>query len=132
MSFKSKILVSLQQRVEKLQCVRNKILSQIEPDSSLQGNKSTRKILIACSHFWPSIGGLENRVELFSTELVRAGYDVSIMTLEYPGRDSSFLLQKAAISSVDCLIDFSLLLSVIIHKPHEYKTETTLIFKDCG
>jgi glycosyltransferase involved in cell wall biosynthesis len=55
--------------------------------SRLEGH-FRKRILIACSHFWPSIGGLESRIEQFSFELLKAGYDVSIMTPEYPGRDS--------------------------------------------
>lgn len=49
---------------------------------------AAKKILIACSHFWPSVGGIENRLEQFSAALVREGYDVSIMTPDFPGRDS--------------------------------------------
>lgn len=52
-----------------------------------RGSKTSKKIMIACSHFWPSIGGLENRVEQFGSELVRAGYDVTVMTPDFPGRD---------------------------------------------
>jgi GT2 family glycosyltransferase/tetratricopeptide (TPR) repeat protein/glycosyltransferase involved in cell wall biosynthesis len=45
-------------------------------------------ILIACSHFWPSIGGLETIVEQMGVSLVTAGYDVSVMTGDFPGRTS--------------------------------------------
>jgi len=47
---------------------------------------SGRNILIAIPHFWPSVGGLEHRVEQFSFELVQAGYQVTILTPEFPGR----------------------------------------------
>jgi len=47
-----------------------------------------KKILIACSHFWPSIGGVESRVEQFSAELVSAGYDVFIITPALSGRSA--------------------------------------------
>jgi glycosyltransferase involved in cell wall biosynthesis len=51
--------------------------------------KSGKKILIACSYFWPSIGGVESRVEQFAAKLVDAGYDVSVITPDFPGRDSN-------------------------------------------
>ena len=44
------------------------------------------RILIACSHFWPSIGGLETIVEQLSSNLVLASYDVSVVTSAVPGR----------------------------------------------
>ncbi|XLZ69008.1 glycosyltransferase [Massilia sp. SR12] len=47
-----------------------------------------KKILIGCSHFWPSIGGLETRMLQFGSGLVAAGYDVTVLTMAYPGRDS--------------------------------------------
>ncbi|ANA41219.1 hypothetical protein A2G06_14230 [Geobacter anodireducens] len=50
--------------------------------------RDAKKVLIACSHFWPSIGGIENRLEQFSAALVREGYDVSVMTPDFPGRTS--------------------------------------------
>ncbi len=45
-------------------------------------------ILIACSHFWPSIGGVESRLEQFSARLVKAGYRVTVITPAFPGRES--------------------------------------------
>jgi glycosyltransferase involved in cell wall biosynthesis/SAM-dependent methyltransferase len=44
------------------------------------------RILIVCSHFWPSIGGLETIVEQLSSNLVLAGYYVSVLTSAVPGR----------------------------------------------
>jgi glycosyltransferase involved in cell wall biosynthesis len=45
-----------------------------------------RNLLIAVPHFWPSVGGLEHRVEQFTAELVRAGYQVTVITPDFPGR----------------------------------------------
>jgi glycosyltransferase involved in cell wall biosynthesis len=47
-----------------------------------------KKILIACSHFWPSIGGLETSMGQLGSELAAAGYDVTVMTLAFPGRSA--------------------------------------------
>jgi glycosyltransferase involved in cell wall biosynthesis len=47
-----------------------------------------KKILIACSHFWPSIGGLETSMGQLGGELAAAGYAVSVMTLAFPGRSA--------------------------------------------
>lgn len=46
------------------------------------------RVLIVCSHFWPSSGGVESRMGQFSTGLVRAGYDVSVLTQALPNRTS--------------------------------------------
>ncbi|MFZ6648239.1 glycosyltransferase family 4 protein [Undibacterium sp. TJN25] len=48
----------------------------------------SKNVLIVCSHFWPSIGGLEVSMGQLSSELVRAGYSVTVMTLMFPGRAS--------------------------------------------
>ena len=48
-----------------------------------------KKILIVCSHFWPSHGGVETRVGQMSIELANAGYAITVMTLEFPGRNSN-------------------------------------------
>ena len=50
---------------------------------------SPKKILIVCSHFWPSVGGLESMMGQISSELTAAGYGVSVMTLDFPGRTSN-------------------------------------------
>ena len=47
-----------------------------------------KKILIVCSHFWPSIGGIESRLGQFSDELIKYGYQVTILTSELPNRTS--------------------------------------------
>ena len=52
---------------------------------------SRKKILIVCSHFWPSTGGLESRMGQFSAELTRAGYYVTVLTQVFPGRDTDTL-----------------------------------------
>lgn len=64
-----------------------------------------KKILIACSHFWPSIGGLETSMGQLGSELVAAGYDVTVMTLAFPGR-SADRHQGVAIAGVE-MADFS-------------------------
>ena len=48
-----------------------------------------KHILIVCSHFWPSTGGLESRMGQFSRELIVAGYKVDVLTQAYPGRDTN-------------------------------------------
>lgn len=45
-----------------------------------------KRILIACSHFWPSVGGLETSMGQLGSELVADGYDVTVMTLAFPAR----------------------------------------------
>jgi glycosyltransferase involved in cell wall biosynthesis len=45
-----------------------------------------RKILIVCSHYWPSVGGLEVSMGQLSVELVAAGYPVTVLTQAFPGR----------------------------------------------
>ena len=49
---------------------------------------SKKKILIVCSHFWPSVGGLESRMGQFSQALVAEGYYATVLTQAFPGRDS--------------------------------------------
>ncbi len=50
---------------------------------------SGKRVLIACSHFWPSIGGVENRMEQFGIALIRMGFDVTVLTGDFPGRPSN-------------------------------------------
>ena len=47
----------------------------------------SNRVMIACSHFWPSIGGMETIVEQLAANLVDAGYEVDIMTSAFPGRN---------------------------------------------
>lgn len=50
-------------------------------------NSETRqRILIVCSHFWPSRGGLESHMGQLSTGLVDAGHEVTVLTQHIPGR----------------------------------------------
>lgn len=42
-----------------------------------------KKVLIACTHFWPSVGGLESIAGDLGNNLVRLGYSVEVAT---PGR----------------------------------------------
>ncbi|WP_198361769.1 glycosyltransferase [Herbaspirillum sp. meg3] len=48
-----------------------------------------KKILIVCSHFWPSMGGVESRMGQFSTSLVNSGYAVTVLTQHIPHRSSN-------------------------------------------
>jgi glycosyltransferase involved in cell wall biosynthesis len=45
-----------------------------------------RNILLACTHFWPSIGGLETVVENLGVRLVKRGYRVTVATTSRPDR----------------------------------------------
>jgi glycosyltransferase involved in cell wall biosynthesis len=45
-----------------------------------------KRVLIVCSHFWPSVGGLESRMGQMATELAKAGYNVNVMTQPHPDR----------------------------------------------
>ena len=58
-----------------------------------------KKVLIVCSHFWPSSGGLESRMGQFSAALVAAGYYTVVMTLAHAQR-SAYTLGGAHIHSV--------------------------------
>lgn len=51
---------------------------------------NNKKILIVCSHFWPSIGGIESRLGQFSEKLISSGYGVTVLTSEFPSRTSNF------------------------------------------
>jgi len=44
------------------------------------------RVLIACTHFWPSIGGLEAIAESLGTRLVQRGYAVEVATWSHPER----------------------------------------------
>ena len=48
------------------------------------------RILIACTHFWPSIGGLETIAENLGTRLVKQGYAVEVATWSHPERSFPF------------------------------------------
>ena len=47
-----------------------------------------KRVLIVCSHFWPSVGGLESRMGQMAAELAKAGYDVTVMTQPDPSRNT--------------------------------------------
>ena len=48
-----------------------------------------KHILIVCSHFWPSRGGLESRMGQFAAELIAYGYRVTVLTNIHPERVSN-------------------------------------------
>jgi glycosyltransferase involved in cell wall biosynthesis len=59
----------------------------------LQGDAagaSAPRVLLACTHFWPSVGGLETVVEQLGARLVARGYDVDVATLAHADRVGSF------------------------------------------
>src|SRR5471032_1311295 len=47
---------------------------------------SAKKVLIVCSHFWPSLGGVEISMAQLGAELTGAGYAVTVMTPAWEGR----------------------------------------------
>ena len=47
-----------------------------------------KRVLIACTHFWPSIGGVETIAENLGVHLLKDGYQIDIATLEHPNRIS--------------------------------------------
>ncbi|BET59406.1 glycosyltransferase [Geobacter sp. 60473] len=49
---------------------------------------TAKRVMIACGHFWPSVGGIEHRLEQLGAALVKEGYDVTVMTPVNPDRDS--------------------------------------------
>lgn len=52
----------------------------------MQKGTQTPRVLIACTHFWPSVGGVEVIAENLGAHLVSDGYRVDIATLEHPQR----------------------------------------------
>src|SRR5471032_1060739 len=61
---------------------------------------SAKKVLIVCSHYWPSIGGVEISMAQLGAELVGAGYAVSVMTPAWSGRTADHY-RGAAILGID-------------------------------
>lgn len=49
-------------------------------------HQSRQRILIVCSHFWPSRGGLESHMGQLSLGLQAAGHHVTVLTQVIPGR----------------------------------------------
>lgn len=60
---------------------------------------SKQKILIVCSHFYPSVGGLETSMQDLAIELVNQGYDVSVLTQNIEGRVSDIYFGVKIIST---------------------------------
>lgn len=67
----------------------NESLLPWSPDNGYTTGR--KKILIVCSHYWPSSGGLESRMGQFSAELVAAGYYTAVMTQAMPARTANVL-----------------------------------------
>jgi len=53
---------------------------------------SVKKVLIVCSHFWPSIGGVEISMAQLGSELIGAGYAVTALTPAWAGRSADHYL----------------------------------------
>ncbi|MDD2338568.1 MAG: glycosyltransferase family 4 protein, partial [Geobacteraceae bacterium] len=49
------------------------------------------KVLIACTHFWPSIGGVETIAENLGVRLAEFGYQIDVATWAFPGRAADTL-----------------------------------------
>lgn len=62
--------------------------------------KSQKKIMISCGHFWPSMGGIENRIEQLGAALMSSGYEVTVLTPLLPERTSN-IRNGILIRSVD-------------------------------
>lgn len=60
-------------------------------------------VLIACTHFWPSLGGIETIAEHLGGHLVQAGYRIDVATLANPERTSD-LRKGMRILSLDTTI----------------------------
>lgn len=60
---------------------------------------SKKHFLIACSHFWPSVGGLETSMGQLGSELVADGYQVTVLTMAHPARTAD-VHQGVRIASV--------------------------------
>lgn len=61
------------------------------------------QILLVVASFWPSIGGIETITEQLATQLIVAGYDVTIITAKMPGRNTDYY-QGIKIKSLDATI----------------------------
>ena len=68
--------------------MNNEPISRRDSAACLPDYKPWKKILIVCSHYWPSSGGVESRMEQFSVSLAAAGYLVTVLTHVFPGRDT--------------------------------------------
>ncbi|WP_349431730.1 glycosyltransferase [Methylomarinum sp. Ch1-1] len=62
------------------------LTSDEQTSPSLAAGGGRKKILIVCSHFWPSVGGLESSMEQLSLELFDQGYVVTVLTQQHAGR----------------------------------------------
>jgi glycosyltransferase involved in cell wall biosynthesis len=47
-----------------------------------------KKVMIGCSHFWPSVGGLETSMAQLGAELIAMGYEVTVITMAFPSRQT--------------------------------------------
>ena len=54
--------------------------------SRADGSSLKRRVLIACTHFWPSTGGIETIVANLGVNLLQRGYLVDVATIEHSGR----------------------------------------------
>lgn len=62
-------------------------------------NTASNQVLIVCSHFRPSVGGVETRMEQLSLTLSGLGFHVSVLTMAHPNRDSNNLFDQVKIIS---------------------------------
>jgi glycosyltransferase involved in cell wall biosynthesis len=59
--------------------------AELEWEGKSSAAKPTR-VLLACTHFWPSIGGLETIIDNLGVRLVRRGLEVTVATLSHNDR----------------------------------------------
>ncbi len=62
------------------------LVSDEQASSTVAAAGGRKKILIVCSHFWPSVGGLESSMEQLSLALLGQGYPVTVLTQQHAER----------------------------------------------
>jgi len=81
-------------RANSLEVITDKLaqaFTAVLADGAEAPASAPKKVLIVCSHYWPSSGGLESRMGQFSAELVKAGYATDILTQALPNRTADTL-----------------------------------------
>lgn len=79
--------------------VLSRFLAEKTPISRPSGS-DPKRVLIACDHFWPSVGGVEIVAENLGYELTRRGFRVDIAAGSHPDR-KTFLHRGMTVLSLD-------------------------------